>query len=61
MENNLETNREVVFTVANNRGLIAIVRKDPVSKKNLIYSCKEMNSEEITKLISPAFIWPIEK
>ncbi len=58
MENNIETNRESVFTVTTNRGMVAIVRRDPISKKHLIYEVKEMVSEDITKLLSPAFIWP---
>lgn len=39
---------ENIHTVSDGKGeLIAIVRRDPVSKKHLVYLCKEANSIDI--------------
>lgn len=48
----MNTEKEGVFTVCNDRGeLVAILRKDPRSKKNLVYRCEEASLEDIERLL----------
>lgn len=44
--------KEGVWTVSNEQGeLTSIIRRDPTSKKHLIYSVKEMTCDDIGDLI----------
>ena len=51
------TDGEPVHTISTKSGkLLAMVRRDPVSRKHLVYFCKEATSDEIiSKLIKTNF------
>lgn len=57
MEKDLITDEESVHTVCNKDGnLMAILRRDPVSKKHLVYFVKEGTADDIVeKLIKTDF------
>ena len=47
----MKTEKEGIITIFNNDNeLIGIIRKDMVSRKNIIYSCSEMGFEELEAL-----------
>lgn len=60
MEYEFKTDTEGVITVSEKGkgGLVAIIRRDPESRKHLVYLCKEAASEDIAKLIQPGFSMP---
>lgn len=47
----METQKEGVITLFNKEGdLIGIIRKDMVSRKNIFYSCSEMDFDQLETL-----------
>lgn len=61
MDPKITTEKESVVTVSNSKGeLVGIVRRDPTTKKHLIYKCEEMVTDDIVGLISPGFMLPTE-
>lgn len=43
--------KEMVFTVSDENGLLVMIRKDQTTRKNLVYECKEMEDESIAELM----------
>lgn len=50
--NNLTTSKEGILCLEKDGNLIAIVRKDLSSRKNIIYKVEEMGLEEIEALFN---------
>jgi hypothetical protein len=48
----METDKEGVETVYKEKELIAIVKRDPHTKKHLVYMVKEATTEDIIALIN---------
>lgn len=48
----METNEEGVRTIYKEKELVAIVKRDPHSKKHLVYMVREATSEDIVGLIT---------
>lgn len=46
------TQEGVLIKVNEKEELIAVVRKDPTSRKNIFYTCREMSLAEIEHLLS---------
>lgn len=49
----MESKLESVFCVYKNKELVAVVKRDDVSKKHLVYLAEEAKSEDIASLIAP--------
>ncbi len=48
---NLITDQEGVITLINEQGVLkGLIRKDPISRKNVFYSCTEMDFEELQRI-----------
>ncbi len=47
----METNEEGVFTIYKNKELVAIVKRDDITKKHLVYMVKSGDSADIVGLI----------
>lgn len=54
-ENKLTTTTEGLIVVNDGDIIIAVIRRDPTSRKHLVYKIEEMGSEDIAKLINPNF------
>lgn len=52
MENEKKIEKEGMYTVTKGNELIAIVRRDPISKKHLVYSVTECTSDDIVDIIA---------
>jgi len=48
----METRTEGVFTIYRNKELVAIVKRDELVKKHLVYMVKEANGDDIVGLIN---------
>jgi len=48
----METDKEGVETVYKENELVAVVKRDPYSKKHLVYIVREATAEDIIALIS---------
>lgn len=44
--------KEIVQVITVDKSIVAIVRRDPISKKQIVYRVKEMDQDDIVKLIT---------
>jgi len=44
--------QEGVFTVYKESELVAIIKRDDISKKHIVYLCKEATGEDIAEMIA---------
>jgi hypothetical protein len=52
MENEYTTYKEAVITICKGDKLQAIIYSDPITRKQVFYTCKEMHGDDIANMIS---------
>lgn len=56
MRTNINSSEEKVIVILSDKDVVGIVRKDPVSRKNVFHRCDEMSFEEISALLGGSLV-----
>lgn len=61
MENKFKIVQEGLTTISDNTGLVAVIRRNPITKVHQVSMCRDAITEDIVKLIQPDLLFEMEK